>query len=86
MKKYFSKSKSKSISEVKYTHEGCTVRVSSQFQVERAVMAENLKRFVLAYSSPLLQRDWLEKLGLKGELETSKALVNKRVIPAEADL
>ena len=49
-------------------------------------MAENSKHFVFAYSSPLLRRDQLEKLGLKGESEASKALVNKEVIPAEADL
>ena len=54
LKKYFSKSKSKSILEVEYTNEGCTVRVSSQFQVKRVVIAENSKCFVLAYSSPLL--------------------------------
>ena len=48
MKKYFGKSKSKSISEVEYTHEGCTMRVSSQFQVKRAVMAENSKHFFVS--------------------------------------
>ena len=62
------------------------MKVSSQFQVERVVMAENSKHFVLAYSSPLLWRDWLEKLGLKGESEASKALVNEGVILAKADL
>ena len=58
----------------------------SQFQVKRAVIVENSKHFVLAYSSPLLQRDWLEKLGLIGDSEASKAFVNKGVIPVEADL
>ena len=74
------------MSEVEHTHDRCTVRVSSQFQVERAVMAENSRRFVSAYRSPLLRRDWLEKLGLKGKSEDSKAVVNEGVIPAEADL
>ena len=57
LKKYFGKSKSKSILAVEYTYKGCTIRASSQIQVEQAVMAENSKRFILAYSSLLLQRD-----------------------------
>ena len=56
---------------MEYAHEGCAIRASSQIQVEHAVMVENLKRFVLACSSPLLQRDWLVKLGIMGEKEAS---------------
>ena len=49
-------------------------------------MEENSKCFILVCNSPLLRRDWLEKLDLKGESEASKALVNEGIIPAEADL
>ena len=49
-------------------------------------MDENSKYFILAYSSPLLQRDWLAKLGLKGEKEASIALVREGIIPEGADI
>ena len=40
-------------------------------------MAENLKCFVLVYSSPLLCRDVLEKIGLLGEEVVSQRLINE---------
>ena len=49
-------------------------------------MKENLKYFVLAYSSSLLRRDWLAKLGLKGEKEASIALVREGIIPKGAGI
>ena len=42
---------------VEHSQKGCTVRVSSQFQVELAIMKENSKCFVLVYSSLLLQKN-----------------------------
>ena len=46
-------------------------------------MAKNLKYFVLAYSSPLLRRDILERIGLLGEKEASQILINKEVMIPE---
>ena len=48
-------------------------------------MTENSKRFVLVYSSPLLQRDWLVKLGMIREKEASQSLVYAGIVPLEAD-
>ena len=48
-------------------------------------MKENSKCFVLLYSSLLLRRDYLEKLGMKGEKEASLALVQEDIILAGAD-
>ena len=46
-------------------------------------MAENSKYFVLAYSSPLLRRDILERIGLLGEKEVIQILINERVMIPE---
>ena len=49
------------------------------------MIAENSKRFVLAYSLLLLRRDWLVKLSIMGEKEASQALVHAGIVPLEAD-
>ena len=46
-------------------------------------MAENLKHFVLVYSSPLLYRDVLEKIELLGEEIVSQRLINEGVMIPE---
>ena len=65
---------------VEYLDNGCVVRVSSQIQVEKVIMAENSKYFVLAYSSPLLCRDVIENIGMLGEKEASQLLLTKGII------
>ena len=67
-KKYFGKRRMNSISQVEYFSGATLVRVSSQFAVESAIMAENSTRFKLAYSSPLLQPPLLQRLGLCSEI------------------
>ena len=44
-----------SISEVEYFQADSLVWVLSKVEIEAAIMNENVARFVLAYSSPLLQ-------------------------------
>ena len=44
-----------SISEVEYFHDGLIVRVLAKLEIKKAIIIENIIRFVLAYSSPLLQ-------------------------------
>ena len=46
-------------------------------------MTENLKHFVLAYSSPLLYRDVLEKIELLGKEVASQRLINEGVMIPE---
>ena len=53
-----------SISEVKYFLVGTLIRTSSKIEIEESIINENVIKFVLAYSSPLLQSLWLEKIGL----------------------
>ena len=67
LKKYFGKPYSKQISVVEYSDNGCVVRVSSQVRVEQAIMTEKSKHFILVYSSLLLCRDMLEKIGQLGK-------------------
>ena len=59
------------------------MRVSSQVRVEQAIMAENSKHFVLAYNSPLLYRDILEKIELLDKEVASQRLINKGVMISE---
>ena len=49
-------------------------------------MTENSKHFVLAYSSPLLCQNVLEKVGMLGKKEASQALINKSIMIPEASL
>ena len=40
------------------------MRVTSQFEIEATIINENSNRFILAYSSPLLQLTIIEKLAI----------------------
>ena len=43
-------------------------------------MEENSKRFKLVYNSPILRRDILETIGIKGEKEASNLLVHHGIM------
>ena len=72
--------KANSISATEVIQDGTLVRVSKQIQVEAAVMDENSKRFVLAYSLLLLRVSTLQKIGLKGEKVVCQELINSGVM------
>lgn len=64
-----------SISQVEYFSSSNLVRVSSQFKIESAIMIENSSRFILAYSSLLLQSPLRQKYGLCGETQHATELL-----------
>ena len=52
-----------SISAVEYMLDRSRVRVSEQLEVEKAVMEENSKRFVLVYKSIIFLKEIIEIIG-----------------------
>ena len=80
MSRYFRKPKAKAILEVEYSVEGSVIRVLSQIKVEQAIIEENSKRFKLVYNSPILRRDILETIGIKGKKEASNLLVHHKIM------
>ena len=56
LRKHFGKQKLQSISRVEFLQNSSVIIVSNQFQVEKAIMNENSKRFIIAYISPLLKK------------------------------
>ena len=58
-----------SISEIEYFYNGSLVRVLSKLEIKKTIIIENGIRFILAYSSPLLQSKWLDKIGMLANSE-----------------
>ena len=78
--KTFGKSRSVAISKVEYAAYRCVIQVTSQHLIEQAIMKENSHRFILAYSSPLLQEETVNALGYSGEGQLSKNLLMHRAM------
>ena len=74
----FGKQKMKSINKVEYKEEGTLVQVVTKEDAENAIMKENSSRFRLAYSSPLLDDELCEELGLSGEGNLSKDILGSQ--------
>ena len=64
------------ISQVEYFSRPNLIRVSSQFVIEAAIMEENISRFKLAYSSPLLQQLLLQRFGLCSDTKEAYSLIH----------
>ena len=77
-KKYFGKRRMNSISQVEYFSGSSLVRVLQQFAIEKAIMSENSSRFVLAYSSPLLNQPLLGRLGMHEKKLMHKGFFTRR--------
>ena len=75
LKKNFNKPKLSSMTVVEIPHNSIVIRLSTKFSAEAAVMQENSKRFVLAYSFPLLKQSTLEAVGFKVESKVCQELV-----------
>jgi len=61
------------------------LRVLSQLAVEKAIMKENSKRFILAYSSPLLSRNLVEQFRFRDKKNTSKRLIEEDLVTESVD-
>ena len=66
-----------SISQVEYFSGPNLVRVSQQFAIETAIIAENSSRFKLSYSSPLLRPPLLNRLGMCSNTEEAYRLIRE---------
>ena len=51
------------------------MQATSQHLIEQAIMKENYNRFILAYSSPLLQDTTVRDVGCSGEGQPSKDML-----------
>ena len=65
----------KFINKVECREEGILVQVVPKEEVENAIMKENSSRYRLACSSPLLDDELCEELGLLGEGNLSKEIL-----------
>ena len=74
----FSKLKMKSINKVECKEKGTLVQVVTREDAENAIMKENPSRFRLAYSSPLLDDELCEELGLSGDGNLSKDILGSQ--------
>ena len=52
---------------MEYREDDKLVQVTTQEEIENAIMKENLSKFRLVYSSPMLEDNLCEELGLSGE-------------------
>ena len=59
--------------------EGNLVRASDKIQVEEAIIRENTTRFSLAYSSPIFEKDIIEKIGSMAQTDEVKDLIYNNV-------
>ena len=72
-----------SMSEVEHKIEGVIVRTSNQFGIEQSIMKESSVRFTLAYSYPLLQIPFLDKMCLFAEKEIGQQLTSQGEVELE---
>ena len=62
----FGKKCIKLISAVEYLVNGNLICISNKISVEEAIIIENASCFLLAYSSPIFERNIIEKIGELG--------------------
>ena len=79
LRKYFRKQKLQSILRVEFLQNSSVIIALNQFQVEKAIINKNSKRFILAYISLLLKQSILQEIGLKGENKAAVDLIRSRV-------
>ena len=65
-----------SMLEVEYFNNKLLVRVTSRLEIKRVIMMENAVRFVLAYSSLLLQSLWLEDIGIMANTYVASQIIS----------
>ena len=85
-KKYFSKCRMNSISQVEYFSSSNLVWVSQQFDIETAIIDKNSSRFKLAYSFPLLKSLLLDQLRICGNTEEAHRLIHEMALIEAGDL
>ena len=64
-----------SISAVEVVQNESRLRVNVQLQVEKEIMGENSKRFILAYKSPLFSYKVIKKIEMFREIKESQNLL-----------
>jgi len=69
LKRVFKKRRLQLINTIEYTKGGCLIRTSEKLEMESEIMAENVHRFKLAYSSSIFDREIIEYIGKYGEME-----------------
>ena len=72
LNKYFNKSKITLIKAIEYIENNYTIKVLLQIVVEKVIINDNSKRFILVYSSSLLHEDMLKNFRLQGEKKVEK--------------
>ena len=60
---------------VEYCNRGILLRANTNFDIERAMMRENLIRFHLAYSFLLLKNLLLDQIGMVGKTNKAQDLI-----------
>ena len=61
------------------------MQVTSQHLIEQAMMKENSNRFILVYSSPLLQDLTAQDLSFSGESQLSKNMISNKTYLQTSD-
>ena len=74
----FGKCKLKTINRVEYREGGELIQVSTKYEVENVIMRENSSRFRLAYTALILEDKIYKELGLSGEGNVSKKILNSQ--------
>ena len=75
-KKVFEKRRLNSISEVEYFRNRIVIRVILRFKIEQAIIIENISRFILAYTSPLLQSPLIEQHSSIATTSVAEAIIS----------
>ena len=66
------------INRVEYREDGVLIQVNTKEEVENAVIQENSSRFRLAYSALILEDGLCTELGLSGEGDLSKDILQNQ--------
>ena len=77
----YGKTRCKGISSVQVMDDDDIITISDQEAVERAIAANNSKRFHLTSSTPLMSKYMQQKLGFLATKETAHAIRNKEFVP-----
>ena len=65
----------KGVSKVEFKANGQWLRVEKQYQIERAIMEENTKRFRLTENTPLMVEPMRGELGVLGDTRAAKEIL-----------
>ena len=78
---FFGKRRMRAIDRVEFRDGSDLVQVCNKTDVEAAIMKENTGRFKLAYSSPFLNDNLLEQLGISGEGPLVGQILKQQQLP-----